>query len=125
MSYKIFTDSRGGDLIPVEFGGLPFEPKRVFSVSNVPQGQRRGCHAHFETRQVLICVNGSILVGLHDGKTLKETILKKGDSILVDKLVWDYQDFLTGNDFMISICSTEYNKTDYIEDFEYFLQITS
>lgn len=123
MLFQIFTDPLGGDLIPIEFNEIQFQPKRIFSVSSVPKGQRRGGHAHFKTKRLFVCINGSVLVGLHDGKVQKETVLNKGDSIFVDNLIWDYQEFLTGNDFIVVLCSTNYNKSDYIEDFNQFLKI--
>ena len=45
-----------------------------------------------------------------------ETILKKGDSIFIDKLVWDSQQFLTDDDVMLVFANTEYNFEDYILD---------
>lgn len=118
--FKIFSEPKGGDLIPIEFFDLPFKPKRVFTVTNVPKDDIRGQHAHYKTEQILICVNGSILVGLDDGKNKKEIILNKGDSILVKKMVWDWQKFLTGSDVLLVICSTKYKKSDYIEDLSEF-----
>lgn len=117
---KVFTDERGGDLLPIEFNSLPFIPKRVFSVSNVPAGSIRGEHAHFETQQILFCVSGEILVGIDYGSHKTETLLKMGDSILVDKMAWDWQKFMTGNEFMFVLCSTNYDKSDYIEDLSLF-----
>lgn len=121
--FNIFTDLEGGDLLPVEFFDLPFIPKRVFTVSGVPQNSIRGNHAHYETEQLLICVNGQILAGTDDGNKKQEIILNKGDSILVKKLVWDWQKFLTNNDFLLVLSSTHYDKKDYIEEIEKFYQI--
>lgn len=118
---KIFTDERGGNLIPFEFKNLPFEPKRLFTVSNVPKNNVRGNHAHFNTQQFLICIFGKILVGLDDGKTKYETILSEGEFVLIKNLVWDYQKFLTGNDYIVVMCSTEYDIKDYIFDYNYFI----
>lgn len=123
--FKIFTDERGGNLIPIEFKNLPFSPQRIFSVSNVPINNIRGNHSHFKTHQFLICVFGKILVGLDDGFTKKEIILSEGDSVLIENLVWDYQQFLTGNDYMMVLCSTEYDIKDYIFDYNEFLKIKS
>jgi len=114
-----------GTLVPIEFNGLPFEPKRIFYVCNVPKGEERGNHAHFETRQLLVCLQGSILVKLHDGKELKEYRLMPNQSVLVERMTWDSQVFETDNDVLLSICSTNYNKSDYIEDFEEFLRIVN
>jgi dTDP-4-dehydrorhamnose 3,5-epimerase-like enzyme len=111
-----------GTLVPIEFSDLPFEPKRIFYVCNVPKGEERGNHAHFETRQLLMCLQGSILVKIHDGKDLKEYRLMPNQSILVERMIWDSQVFETDRDVLLSICSTSYNKSDYIEDFEDFLR---
>ena len=121
---KIIKDD-DGTLVPIEFSDLPFEPKRIFYVCDVPKGEERGNHAHFETRQLLICLQGSILVKIHDGKDLKEYRLIPNQSILVERMIWDSQVFETDRDVLLSICSTSYNKPDYIEDFEEFLRIVN
>jgi len=118
--WKIFSDERGGNLIPIEFHKLRFQPKRSFTVSNVPAGATRGNHAHYETEQLLICINGQILVGLDDGYQIKEILLNPGESVYVDKMVWDYQKFITGNEFMLVLSSTNYDPKDYINDLEEF-----
>lgn len=120
---SVFADNRGGNLIPIEFFSLPFEPKRMFSVTDVPKDAIRGHHAHYETEQILYCMAGEILVGLDDGYSTTEVILRAGESILIPKLVWDYQQFLTGNEFMIVLASTNYNLSDYIHDRDEFYQI--
>jgi len=111
-----------GTLVPIEFSDLPFEPKRIFYVCDVPKGEEGGNHAHFETQQLLMCLQGSILVKIHDGKDLKEYRLIPNQSILVERMIWDSQVFETGNDVLLAVCSTNYNKSDYIEDFEEFLR---
>tara|TARA_Y100000310_G_C20290047_1_gene626775 strand:- start:135 stop:518 length:384 start_codon:yes stop_codon:yes gene_type:complete len=121
--WKIFEDE-DGILVPIEFSNLPFKPQRIFYVSNVPKGEERGLHAHYETQQILTCIKGQILVRLHDGDLLKEHTLNPNESIFIDRLTWDSQVFLTGEDILLSICSTSYNKEDYIEDFNTFLKVT-
>jgi dTDP-4-dehydrorhamnose 3,5-epimerase-like enzyme len=121
---NIFSDFRG-DLIPIDFIDLPFTPKRVFTVNNVPKNSIRGNHSHFETVQILICVSGIIEVILHDGFLEKSTVLQKGESIIVNNLIWDSQKFLSQDSTLLVICSTEYDKNDYIDDFYKFLKIKS
>ena len=119
---KLFEDN-DGTLMPIEFKHIKFEPKRVFIITGVPKDVIRGNHAHYETEQLLVCVSGNILVVLDDGKNVTETNLKKGETIYVGKMVWDYQKFLTGNEVMIVMCSTNYNPKDYIEDINEFHRI--
>jgi len=121
MRLHILSDD-DGTLVPIEFSELPFEPKRVFYVTNVPKGEERGNHAHFKTQQILVCVQGQILVKLHDGKKLFKKLLTPNDAIFVDKMIWDSQVFMTGDDVLLSICSTPYDKSDYIEDMSSFLE---
>ncbi len=121
---KIFTDERGGELLPIEFKDLLFDAKRVFTVCDVPINSIRGEHAHYETEQILICVRGSILVSLDYGSKIDEVVINSGEYIFIDKMVWDSQKFLTGNDFMIVLCSTNYNLKDYILDKDEFYKIT-
>ena len=67
MTLNVFSDNRG-DLIPIEFHSLPFEPKRIFMVKNIPKLQTRGNHAHYTTKQIIFCVQGSVEVQIDDGK---------------------------------------------------------
>ncbi len=113
-----------GVLVPVEFKELPFTPRRVFYVTGVPAGEERGGHAHYFTEQFLICVRGKILVSVHDGTKKTDTLLIENQSIYVGRLEWDSQTFLTGDDILLSICSTSYNKKDYIEDFDEFIRLS-
>ena len=111
-----------GILVPIEFDSFAFPPKSIFYVYGVPAGEERGLHAHYETQQVLVCLQGSILVKLHDGFREQYYTLSQNDSVFVDKMVWDSQTYLTGDDILLSICSTKYDKQDYIEDFKMFLK---
>jgi dTDP-4-dehydrorhamnose 3,5-epimerase-like enzyme len=122
---KIFSDKRGGFLIPFEFKDLPFQPKRIFIVTDVPKMSIRGEHAHYNTQQILICIKGEILVSLDYGFKYEEKILKSGETIFIDKMVWDYQKFITGHEVMCVIASTYYELSDYISDKEKFKKLTN
>lgn len=124
-NYNFFTDDRGGFLIPISLSNIPFIPKRVFTVTDIPKNSTRGHHAHYKTKQVLVCVKGEIIVGIDDGKNKTETKIKKGQSFYINNLMWDWQKYLTGNDVMISFCSTEYDKSDYIENIQDFYNIVN
>jgi dTDP-4-dehydrorhamnose 3,5-epimerase-like enzyme len=122
VTYEALKDCRG-DLTPIEFSGVPFIPKRVFVVKNVPKNVTRGGHAHFETMQVVICIQGEIEVVLDDGTSKRREVLTEGQSCFIDSLVWDEQVFLTGNDILLVLCSTSYDKEDYITDYLTFQTI--
>jgi UDP-2-acetamido-3-amino-2,3-dideoxy-glucuronate N-acetyltransferase len=114
-SLKSYTDDRG-DLYPINFNEIPFQPKRMFIVSEVPKGVKRGDHAHFETEQFLICLKGQVEVILYDGYETVKTVLNPMQGVYVPNLVWDSQIFNTGDDILLVLASTDYDREDYIED---------
>jgi dTDP-4-dehydrorhamnose 3,5-epimerase-like enzyme len=123
INNNIFTDKRGGYLVPIEFNSLLFEPKRIFTIHDVPKNQIRGEHAHYVTQQIMLCVRGNILVYLDDGYKITETELSAGQSIYIPNMVWDYQKFLTGNEFAVVLASTHYDINDYILDKNKFYEL--
>ena len=112
-----------GELFPIEFSKLPFTPKRVFYIAGVPVNITRGNHAHYKTEQVLFCVKGSIRVELFNGIDTTTQILGPGKHTHVGNLIWDSQTFLTPDAVLLSICSTEYDASDYIIDIDEFIAI--
>lgn len=123
-SLRKFTDPKG-ILCPIEFDTLPFGPKRIFYVINVPAGIERGNHAHHTTQQLLICLQGQIEVKLFDGSHTQITTLNSSESIYVPAMIWDSQTFLTGNDVLLSLASTKYDPNDYINDRNEFIKLTN
>ena len=116
---KQFVEDNG-TLVPIDFSELTFAPKRIFYVTGVPAGDERGQHAHYETQQLLICLQGKISVHLYDGYKTETIVMGQHESVFVDKIIWDSQTYETGEDIMLSLCSTEHDKEDYIENIDEF-----
>jgi dTDP-4-dehydrorhamnose 3,5-epimerase-like enzyme len=112
-----------GTLSALEFSDLKFIPRRIFYVNNVPKGVKRGNHAHYNTQQYLICLEGKIEVKLFDGVNETKHLLEKNQMLYVDNLIWDSQTYLTGNDTLLSLCSTQYDPSDYITNIEEFKKL--
>ena len=63
---KIHTDN--GNITVIENGkNIPFEVKRVYYLYDVPSGEARGGHAHYELQQYIIAASGSFDVILNYG----------------------------------------------------------
>ena len=124
MSLKInkFRDKRGV-LIPFEFSSLPFVPQRVFLVKDVPVETTRGNHAHFTTHQFIICITGSIEVGIIDSNGEKTFLLRSGDSAYIPNLTWDWQKFISIGAEILVFASSQYDPADYITSLEEFKKI--
>ena len=119
---KFKTFLEGGELLPINFKDIPFKPKRVFVVSGVPSGTIRGRHAHKKTKQVIICLSGVLKIKLvkTDGSHSIH-FLDKNEYLFHDKMEWGVVTFVEEDTIMLSICSTKYDRSDYIEDLERFL----
>lgn len=63
MNLPTFKDERG-KLTVIE--DCPFEIKRVFWIYGVPEGKERARHSHDLCEQILICVNGSVIVEIDE-----------------------------------------------------------
>lgn len=101
---------------------LDIDVNRVFYVTQVPKGEIRGHHAHRNNIQMLICIHGEILITLNDSKSKKEILLKGGQSLMINKMIWATQKYTTGKDILLVLCSEEYNENDYIRQYEQFLK---
>lgn len=62
-----FVDYRGTLLVGQWPEQIPFEVKRFFVISNVPEGEPRGIHAHKECHQLLVCLKGSLKAMVDNG----------------------------------------------------------
>ena len=105
-----------GTLSYVDFDDLKFKPKRMYFIFGVPKDEIRGKHGHKRDQQYLTCIKGKIKVKLISKDETREQVLAQGESIFVDKMVWGEQQYLTGEDVMHVLCSTKFDKEDYIYD---------
>lgn len=123
IKLKQWVESNG-ILTPIEFDNqLIFKPKRVFFVNGVPDHEPRGKHAHYKTKQLIICLNGKITVKLHDSINEAYYELNAGESIYIPNMIWDEQVYHTPDTVLISLCNTHYNISDYINDFDEFVKL--
>mgnify|MGYP001459336853 CR=1 FL=1 len=111
-----------GNLVPIESNyDVPFSIKRIFYVYGVKDQNDRGKHAHYKTKQVLICLNGKIEVLVHDGKRKQKYLLESPHQALyIPEMIWDEQVYLTEDTVLLVLSDIKYLPEDYIHDFEEF-----
>lgn len=123
IDFKSFYDARGS-LCPVEFSNLPIDVKRIFYVYGVPDRKIRGEHSHYNTSQILICIAGSCTIICKDGKEEKTYLLDSPTKgLLIPSMIWDEQIYNTDNTVLLVLSDTNYNKSDYIEDWNEYLSL--
>ncbi|MEZ5556159.1 FdtA/QdtA family cupin domain-containing protein [Haliea sp.] len=107
------NDSRGS-LLPVDFAQLPFRPERVFTVSAVPPGTRRGGHGHLRGQQLLICLTGKILVTLQrDGERVDITLDGASPGLSVSAGIWGEQTYIEEHSTLLVLASDPYDADSY------------
>lgn len=103
---------------------IPFEIKRVYYITGVPQNMERGAHAHHELDQLLICPNGEIEITLDNGQERADVILSSPDKgLLVEKMIWHDMKWLKKESILLVVASDYYDENDYIRSYDEFISI--
>lgn len=122
--FKILGDSRGQLIALEENREIPFDFKRIFYIYGTQEGVPRGQHAHYKTKQFLVCVNGSCKVSLYDGKEKKIYSLNKPEiGLFQDKLIWGEMFDFSPDCVLMVLANDFYDESDYISDYDTFLEV--
>lgn len=100
---------------------INFEIKRIYYISKVPEGKRRGFHAHKELKQLLFCPYGEIQLILDDGNVREEITLNDPSiGIVIEKPTWREMLWLKTDSVLCVAASDYYKIDDYIRDYKEF-----
>lgn len=123
---KRVFDSRG-DLVVGHFEDeIPFRPKRFFTVFNVPEADIRGEHAHVSCHQFLICVKGSVIATVDNGKSQKIVKLDKPNiGVYMPPMIWGIQSQYSSDAVLLVFTSEAYDPDDYIRNYDEFLKMSN
>jgi hypothetical protein len=110
-----------GTLVPIEFdvdrGDLPFEPKRMFFIRDVPNNGKRGNHAHKTCKQLFIVLNGTFDATIETKYGLYEYIAHDPKRALyVPEKSWVVLDEFEPGTVCLVLASEPYDIKDYIND---------
>ena len=117
-----FGDERGG-LIAIESEqSIPFQIKRLYYIFGTQSGVARGFHAHYNLKQVAICVKGSCRMILDDGQHREEVWLDTPNKgLLIGDLVWREMHDFSDDCVLLVLASEHYDEADYIRDYDEFI----
>ena len=117
------TDPRGNLSVIEEFKDIPFRIERTYWIYDVPGGEKRGGHAYKENQEFIVALSGSFDVVLDDGKEKKTFFLNRSyNGLYVPKGMWREMDNFSTNSLALVLSSTKYEVTDYIWDYNEFLE---
>ena len=123
ISIKTIPTIEAGELSFFEAGhDIDFEIKRIYYISKVPEGRRRGFHAHKKLKQLLFCPYGEIQLILDDGSVREEITLNDPSiGIVIDKPTWREMLWLKKDSVLCVAASDYYKVEDYIRNYDEFL----
>lgn len=103
---------------------VSFEIKRIYYISKVPEGVRRGFHAHKKLKQLLFCPYGRIQLIL-ENKNGREEIELSDPSIgvVIEECTWREMLWLQKDSVLCVAASDYYEVEDYIRDYELFCRV--
>lgn len=114
-------DSRGNLSVVEECNHIPFEIKRTFLLYDVPGGTGRGGHAYQKQIEFIISLSGSFDVHTDDGQNRCTFSLNRSYyGLLIPRLVWRSMDNFSTNALCLVVCSTVFDESDYIRDYQDF-----
>ncbi len=117
-------DARGALVFAEAESCVPFPVKRVFWIFDVPDGARRGGHAHWECAEVVVAVSGGLKMTLDDGRLCMDVEINNPDEgLLIPAGVWcELHDFLPGT-VLVVMASHPYDAEGYVNDYESYLNL--
>ena len=122
-NFNVLGDHRG-QLIALESNRhIPFDVKRIFYIYGTLKNVKRGNHAHFITKQLLVVVNGSCKVTLDNGRKKETFIINEPNlGLFQDSLIWGTMHDFSNDCVLLVLADRYYKKSDYITDFDEFLE---
>lgn len=117
-----FEDPRGNLSFIEELKHIPFKIERTYWIYDVPGGQVRGGHAFKEQQEFIVALSGSFDVVVDDGKIKKTFSLNRSYyGLFIPNGLWRQMENFSTNSLAMVLSSTHYNASDYIFEYDEFL----
>ena len=105
---------------------IPFDIKRIYYISKVSEGVRRGYHAHKELKQFLFCPYGHIQLILENRNGREEIELSDPSiGVVIEECTWREMLWLQKDSVLCVAASDYYKAEDYIRNYEDFKRLIS
>ena len=117
-----FADERGNLSFLQYPGDSPFDIKRVFYLSGMPEGSTRGAHAHKTLEEVIVVLHGSCIVKTYDGHQWQSFSLDRPDrGLYIPPLYWGELTEFAPDTVVMVLCSDLFIAEDYLSPLQEYL----
>jgi hypothetical protein len=121
LSLPLFGDRNGHITSITSLIEVPFEVKRLFYLYDLPAGESRGAHAHYDCHQLLVAVSGSFDILIDDGYRKDVVTLNRPNSgLLIVPGIWAAEYNFSSGAICLVITSDLFNEHDYIRNYDEF-----
>lgn len=130
MNFRDIVDIKNdqrpmGHLTPIEsMIDIPFEIKRIYYLTRVPENTIRGFHSHKVLQQVLICLNGSVQVSIstpYEKEFITLDVQNKG--LYIGPMIWREMYNFSPGSVLLVLASEHYEDSDYIRNYRDYCEI--
>lgn len=116
--------NRAGNITPITNNvDIPFDVKRIYYLYDIPGGEMRGGHAHYDLYQLLVAAGGSFDIELDDGNEKRIITLNhpyKGLKIVPG--IWRELNNFSSGAICLVLASEKYSENDYIREYDTFIK---
>lgn len=121
IDFKVRGDARGCLVALEQATDIPFDIQRIYYIYNTLYDVVRGCHAHRDLEQVVICLSGSCDFILDDSFT-KETIhLDSPDKgLYLKNNIWREFTHFSEDCVIMVVANRCFDEADYIRNYDEF-----
>lgn len=117
-------NSTGNITVLENRSNIPFIVKRIYYLYDVPGGESRGGHAHYNLEQYIIAASGSFDVIIDDGFNKKRFFLNRPNLALhIIPGLWRKLDNFSSGSICMVLASEIYNESDYLRNYNNFKKI--
>lgn len=100
---------------------FPFPIKRIYYITGVESGQKRGFHAHRDLQQYIFCPYGAVEVLLDNGQQTEKVMLDHpAKAIVITGCLWRELLWMKADSVICVAASDYYVEDDYIRDYNDF-----
>lgn len=102
---------------------VPFDIRRVYYITKVPENATRGFHSHRKLEQVLLCLNGSVKIRIKTPYEEEIVLLDNpNEGLYIGHMVWREMFNFTPDAVLMVLASEYYEEADYIRDEQQYIE---